>query len=253
MSNHSSLSLSHGWQHQPIPADGREESAMKKQHAKEISAILAAGAEYWVAGEITARTGLIVSMAPRNNVNYDLIVNNYDMTKACRIEVKHSRSGFKANVSGHNYDFLVFVYAPSDVTESGIVPTSPKRVFIFPRHIVEATDSGKTGTNFNPRYVKNYESYEDKYSYIVRHIFDEAPDIEFPEPDLPSMKIFRICGDGLCLVATVDHEGFVAGKKRGKRFPGKLIGDIVKFGYWEECKGTEEFLSGMRKLNMPAK
>ena len=166
------ISPRHGGQHQPTTAAERGVSAMKKQHAKEISAILAAGAEYWVAGEITARTGFIVSMAPRNNVNYDLIVNNYDMTKACRIEVKHSRSGFKANVSGHNYDFLVFVYAPSDVTESGIVPKAPKRVFIFPRQIVEATYSGKTGTNFNPRYVENYENYEDKYSYIVRHIFD---------------------------------------------------------------------------------
>ena len=48
-------------------------------------------------GEIAANTGLLVSQAPRNNANFDVIVNNHDLAKGCRVEVKHSRSGFKAN------------------------------------------------------------------------------------------------------------------------------------------------------------
>ena len=65
---------------------------------KRITASLANGAEYLAMGEIVANTGLLVSQAPRNNANYDIIVNSHDLTKGCRVEVKHSRSGFKANI-----------------------------------------------------------------------------------------------------------------------------------------------------------
>ena len=47
---------------------------------RRISAALANGAEYLVMGEIVARTGLIVNQAPRNNANFDLIVNNHDLS-----------------------------------------------------------------------------------------------------------------------------------------------------------------------------
>ena len=76
-----------------------------------ITAALANGAEYLAMGKIAANTGLLVSQAPRNNANFDVIVNNHDLSKGCRVEVKHSRSGFKANIKGSDYDFLVFVYA----------------------------------------------------------------------------------------------------------------------------------------------
>ena len=119
---------------------------------KRISAALANGAEYLAMGEIAANTGLLVSQAPRHNANYDIIVNNYDLTKGCRIEVKHSRSGFKANISGSDYDFLVFVFAPS-VIENGIVkPIAKRKIFVFPQSIVESTPKGKTQTNFNPKW-----------------------------------------------------------------------------------------------------
>lgn len=67
---------------------------------KKISASLANGAEYLAMGEITANTGLLVSQSPRNNANFDILVNNHDLSKGCRVEVKHSHSGFKANIKG---------------------------------------------------------------------------------------------------------------------------------------------------------
>ena len=82
---------------------------------KKISASLATRAEYLAMGEIAANTGLLVSQAPRNNANYDIIVNSHDLSKGCRVEVKHSHSGFKANIKGSEYDFLIFIYAPSKI------------------------------------------------------------------------------------------------------------------------------------------
>lgn len=73
-----------------------------------LTAALANGAEYLAMGEIAAHTGLLVSQAPRNNANYDIIVNSHDLRTGCRVEVKHSRSGFKANIKGSEYDFLDF-------------------------------------------------------------------------------------------------------------------------------------------------
>ena len=126
---------------------------------KRISAALANGAEYLAMGEIAANTGLLVSQAPRNNANYDIIVNNYDLSKGCRVEVKHSRSGFKANISGNEYDFLVFIYTPSKIVNGQIEPTAEREIYVFPQAVVEASPKGKTGKNFNPEYVKILSRY----------------------------------------------------------------------------------------------
>lgn len=137
---------------------------------KRISAALANGAEYLAMGEIAANTGLLVSQAPRNNANYDIIVNNYDLSKGCRVEVKHSRSGFKANVSGNEYDFLVFIYAPSKIENGQVIPskTKPREIYVFPQAVVEASPKGKTGTNFNPKYVDDYKKqYKDAFNLIL--------------------------------------------------------------------------------------
>jgi hypothetical protein len=94
-------------------------------------------------GEIAANTGLFVSQSPRNNA-----VNNHDLSKGCRVEVKHSRSGFKTNISGNEYDFLVFIYAPSDIKNGRVIPTSEREIYIFPQSEVEASPKGKTGKKF---------------------------------------------------------------------------------------------------------
>ena len=134
---------------------------------KRISAALAYGAEHLAIGEIVANTGLLVSQSPRNNANFDIIVNNHDLTKGCRVEVKHSRSGFKANISGSNYDFLIFIFAPSKIENNKIIPTQPRELYVFPREEVEKTDTGKTEKNFNPKYVENYKSYINNFDLIL--------------------------------------------------------------------------------------
>ena len=68
---------------------------VRKTHhdvSRRISASLASGAEYLAMGEIAAHTGLLASQAPRNHASFDVIVNSHDLTKGCRVEVKHSRS-----------------------------------------------------------------------------------------------------------------------------------------------------------------
>lgn len=119
-------------------------------------------------GEIAANTGLLVSQAPRNNANFDVIVNNHDLSKGCRVEVKHSRSGFKANIKGSDYDFLVFVYAPSNIKNDTIEPISDREIYVFPRTIVEKCPKGSTGVNFNPKHIKNYQEYKNAFSLISK-------------------------------------------------------------------------------------
>jgi len=138
--------------------------------SRKLSAALANGAEFLAMGEIAANTGLLVSLAPRNNANYDVIVSDYALAKSCRIEVKHSRSGFKANISGSDYDFLVFVYAPSKIQNGYIVPKAEREIYVFPQAVVESTPRGKTGVNFNPKYVADYGKYRDAYVLILREI-----------------------------------------------------------------------------------
>jgi hypothetical protein len=132
-----------------------------------ITAALANGAEYLAMGEIAAHTGLLVSQAPRNNTNFDIIVNNHDLSKGCRVEVKHSRTGFKANISGDDYDFLVFVYAPSEIENGVIFPTGEREIYVFPQEVVEATPKGKTGVNFNPKHIPDYDRYKNNFQLIT--------------------------------------------------------------------------------------
>lgn len=141
-----------------------------KNIEKRISASLANGAEYLAMGEIAANTGLLVSQAPRNNANYDIIVNNHDLSKGCRVEVKHSRSGFKANISGDDYDFLVFIYAPSKIEENCVIPTAEREIYVFPQTVVEATPKGDTGKNFNPKYVERYQQYKNNFQQILESL-----------------------------------------------------------------------------------
>ncbi len=137
---------------------------------RRISASLANGAEYLAMGEIAAHTGLLVSQAPRNNANFDVIVNSHDLSKGCRVEVKHSRSGFKANIKGPEYDVLVFIYHPC-VIEKGKVIYSDKNereIYVFPQAIVQKNISGKTGTNFNPgKIAGGCEKYRNAFDYIT--------------------------------------------------------------------------------------
>ena len=136
---------------------------------KRISAALANGAEYLAMGEIAANTGLLVSQAPRNNANFDIIVNSHDLKKGCRVEVKHSRSGFKANIKGGEYDVLVFIYHPCAI-ENGEISyekDSERKIYVFPSEIVQKNIKGKTETNFNPKNIgAGYEKYRDAYFYI---------------------------------------------------------------------------------------
>lgn len=138
-----------------------------KNIEKIISASLANGAEYLAMGEIAANTGLLVSQAPRNNANYDIIVNNHDLSKGCRVEVKHSRSGLKANISGVDYGFLVFIYSPNKIEENRVIPTAEREIYVFPQAIVEATPKGERGKNFNPKYVEGYQQYKNNFQQIL--------------------------------------------------------------------------------------
>lgn len=145
----------------------------EKRDKRLISAILATGAEYLVMGEIVAHTGLIVSHAPRNNANFDIIVNNHELSKAARIEVKHSRSQFKANVSGGDFDFLVFVYTPSDKGNTAVLSNPFKRkIYVFPRSVVMDNLNGIKNNNFNPNKIpiKNNnldDEYLNKFKLIL--------------------------------------------------------------------------------------
>jgi len=81
--------------------------------------------------------------------------------------VKHSRSSFKANIKGTEYDILIFIYAPSKIENNKIVPTAERKIFVFPKEVIEKTDKGKTGTNFNPKNISGYEDYENQFNLIL--------------------------------------------------------------------------------------
>ena len=136
---------------------------------KRVSASLANGAEYLAMGEIAANTGLLVSQSPRNNANFDIIVNSHDLKKGCRVEVKHSRSGFKANIKGSDYDVLIFVYHPCTIENGCILykDKSKRKIYVFPKDVVQETIEGKTMTNFNPKKIKGgCEQYLNAYEFI---------------------------------------------------------------------------------------
>ena len=136
---------------------------------RRISASLANGAEYLAMGEIAAHTGLLVSQAPRNNASFDVIVNSHDLTKGCRVEVKHSRSGFKANIKGSEYDVLVFIFHPCTIENGKVVYNNKdgREIYVFPQNIVQKTISGTTGTNFNPDKIRGgCRKYQNAYEHI---------------------------------------------------------------------------------------
>lgn len=126
---------------------------------QKISDALDNGAEYLVMGEIAAHTGLLVSQAPRNDADYDIIVNNIDMSRGCMVEVIHSRDQFRGNIKSADYDFLVFVYAPSKI-ENGVVKPSTgkdtdetKGMYVFPASVVQTAVDEDSGTIFDPRKI----------------------------------------------------------------------------------------------------
>ncbi len=141
-----------------------------KNIEKRINASLANGAEYLAMGEIAANTGLLVSQSPRNNANFDIIVNSHDLKHGCRVEVKHSRSQFKANIKGEEYDVLIFIYHPCTIENNRIKykENSERKIYVFPQNIVQKNIEGKTGTNFNPNNIEGgCEKYENAYNFIT--------------------------------------------------------------------------------------
>ncbi len=156
---------------------------------KQISDALEDGARYLAMGEIAAHTGLLVSQAPQNNTDYNIIVNNIDLSKGCMIEVIHSRNQFEGDIKGSDYDFLVFVYAPSQI-ENGIVkPSSGKNIderkgmYIFPKDVVKTATEDKTGKSFNPENIKvngtkdiqKYKEYRDAFHLISKMVPNSPP------------------------------------------------------------------------------
>ena len=139
-------------------------------NSRRIAASLANGAEYLAMGEIAAHTGLLVSQAPRNNANFDVIVNSHDLSKGCRVEVKHSRSGFKANIKGSEYDVLIFIYHPCIIENDKIIysNTDGREIYVSPKNIVQKSISGTTGTNFNPDKIRGgCGKYQNAFEYIL--------------------------------------------------------------------------------------
>ena len=151
-----------------------------------ISAALEHGAEYLAMGEIAAHTGLLVSQSPKNSAGYNIIVNNIDQSKGCMVEVAHSRDQFEAKTKGSNYDFLLFVYAPSKI-ENGVVKLSSGKnideirgIYVFPRNVV--TDTIENKTDFNPRDIKvngkkddkKYIEYKNAY-HLISELVPNSP------------------------------------------------------------------------------
>ena len=158
---------------------------------KRISDALEKGAKYLVMGEIAAHTGLLVSPAPLDDTDYDIIVNNIDLSKGCMIEVLHSRDEFNGYIRGSDFDFLIFVYAPS-IIENGLIKpkygretdeqsgTDKKRGFyVFPKDIIQSTIEENSGTCFDPKALKingvtDNEKYKD-YRNAFHLISDLVP------------------------------------------------------------------------------
>jgi hypothetical protein len=156
---------------------------------KRISDALDNDAEYLVMGEIAAHTGLLVSQAPRNNQDYDIIVNNTDMSKSCMVEVIHSRDQFSGIIKSTDYDFLIFVYAPSQIVDGVVKPSTGKEaeetkgIYVFPRSVVRTAIDEATGTDFDPRKIvvdgtadKNrYREYRSAFQLISELVPDSPP------------------------------------------------------------------------------
>lgn len=155
-----------------------------------ISDALDDGAEYLVMGEIAAHTGLLVSQAPRNDEDYDIIVNNLDMSKSCMVEVIHSRDQFRGTIKSTDYDFLVFVYAPSKIVDGVVKPSwgeeaeQTKGMYVFPRSVVKTAVDEATGTDFDPRKIlvdgkpdkDRYRDYRGAFQLIAELVPNSPPD-----------------------------------------------------------------------------
>ena len=154
-----------------------------------ISDTLDDAAEYLVMGEIASHTGLLVSQVPRNNEDYDIIVNNIDMSKSCMVEVIHSRDQFRGTIKSTDYDFLVFVYAPSQIVDGVVKPTTGKEaeetkgMYVFPRSVVKTAVDEATGTDFDPRKIlvggkpdtNRYRDYRGAFQLISELIPNSPP------------------------------------------------------------------------------
>ncbi|NOQ88532.1 MAG: hypothetical protein GQ550_06365 [Gammaproteobacteria bacterium] len=159
---------------------------------KRISDALDNGAEYLAMGQIAAHTGLLVSPAPLDNTDYDIIVNNIDLSKGCMIEVIHSRDQFKGNLKGTEYDFLVFVYAPSQIENGMVKPSRGKDadeargMYVFPRDVVRSAIEDETGSYFNPENIRvsgkkdknKYKEYRDAFHLITELVPNSPPDFK---------------------------------------------------------------------------
>jgi hypothetical protein len=155
---------------------------------EQISAALENGAKYLAMGEIAANTGLLVSQSPRDVLDYDIIVNNIDQSKGCMVDVVHSRDKFEAETKGFDFDFLLFVYAPSEIENGVVKPSIGKNVdetrgiYIFPRDIVRDTIDNQTAT-FDPKNIKTdgkkdsekYKEYKDAYHLISELVPNSPP------------------------------------------------------------------------------
>jgi len=163
---------------------------------RQIADALEHGADYLVMGEIAAHTGLLVSQAPRNINAYDIIVNNVDLSKGCMVKVKHSRNRFRLKIKSRSFDFLIFVYAPSEI-ENGIIKpkygreTDKQRgadkkrgIYVFPKDVILSAITGKSGTSFDPRKIKingaedkeKYKEYRNAFHLILEMVPNSPPD-----------------------------------------------------------------------------
>ena len=156
---------------------------------EQITEALENGAKYLAMGEIAANTGLLVSQSPRDVLDYDIVVNNIDQSKGCMVEVIHSRDKFQAETNGCDFDFLLFVYAPSEIENGVVKPLIGKNIdesrgiYVFPRGVVRDC-MGDQNATFDPKNIKvdgkidaeKYKEYKDAYHLISELVPNSPPD-----------------------------------------------------------------------------
>ena len=157
---------------------------------KRIAEDLASAAEYQVMGEIAAHTGLLVNQEPRDGDDYDIIVNNVDMSRSCKVEVIHSHDRFSGTIKSTDYDFLALVYAPCEIVDGTIKPCTEKQaaeakgIYIFPRSVVKTAVDEATGTKFDPKNIQadgvidenKYKEYRGAFHLISALVPNTPPD-----------------------------------------------------------------------------
>ena len=68
-----------------------------------------------------------------------------------------------------DYDVLIFVYHPCTIENGCILykDKSKRKIYVFPKDVVQETIEGKTMTNFNPKKIKGgCEQYLNAYEFI---------------------------------------------------------------------------------------